>query len=76
MKYFANELRRLAQGVGYRVRGAKTIFLLAHEKYQHMRERTSPTAKCFAITDPKRTNLTGKDLWNGATSLFSQDISV
>ena len=30
-KYFSNEVRRLTQGVRYRVKGTKTIFVLSHK---------------------------------------------
>ena len=33
-------------------------------------------AKLFTITDPKRKNLTGQELWQGKTSSVFQEMSV
>ena len=66
----------LAQGVGYILKGTNTVFFLAREKYQQIGERTSPMAKLFAITDPKRMNLNRQDLWQGETMSFFQERSV
>ena len=39
VKYFANELGRLAQGVGDILKGTNTIFFLAHEKMPTYRRK-------------------------------------
>ena len=76
VEYFANELGCIVQGVGDRVKDTSTLFLVTYEKTPTYKRKYVTCVQFFVITDPKTTNLTVQDLWQGTTTSFSQDITV
>ena len=77
VKYFANELGRLAQVVGDRVKFTNTIFILAHNKNPIERIKDAAYGHFFfAITYPISMNHTEQYLWQEETSPVFQVASV
>ena len=76
MKHFSNELRHLAQGVGYILKVFDAIFSLAHEKIPTDRTKDVTYSQIVSIADSKRKNLAVQKLWQGETSSVFQYMSV